>query len=142
MVIVPLDTSNKHRYLSIPCISHHQTPGHSLLLGLCGQRPCWTGRPFQRPPVDSSSGGCGHLHSLLPLHLLSCGGGDLEGLLWTATPKLTVSIVHTHTCNIMGINNLKGKLGKLLCILSQGGVTPIRPVLALATGVKILDCLF
>ena len=37
---------------------HLQRPGCSLLLGLCGQRPCWTGRPFQRPPVDSSSREC------------------------------------------------------------------------------------
>ena len=73
------------------CISRLQRPGCSLLLGLCGQRPCRTSRPFQRPLVDSSSGGCGHLHSHLPPHLTSCGGGDHEGLLSSAAPELLIS---------------------------------------------------
>ena len=73
------------------CKSRLQRPGCSLLLGLCEQRPCWTGRPFQRPLVDSSSGGCGHPH--LPPHLTLCGGGDHEGLLSPAAPELAGSVM-------------------------------------------------
>ena len=43
---------------------------------------------------------------------------------------------------LLGYGNRLAPLFKILNYCFQGGVTPIRPVLALATAVKILDRLF
>ena len=108
LIACPLTTLLETPHTYLPCTSLHQRAGHFLPLGLCGRRPCWTGRPFQRPLVDSSSGGCGHPRS----HPYSSHEeGDCADLLQPAAPRLAKpAIIGPFSMQITGLLPLFSRL--------------------------------